>query len=73
MIIVKAGNKIINLGNVQGIYHSENYIIFDLPEGQAYNVEYSSEEEAKAAFDKLFMDLAETPGVEGAILDNVIS
>ena len=68
MIVVKAGNKIINLGNVQGICYSGNYIIFDLPEGQAYNVEYNSEEEAKVAFDKLFMDLAETPGVEGAVL-----
>lgn len=68
MIIVKANNSIINLEQCQGIELSKNYIVFHLPENQAFNEEYASDALAKDAFDKLFLELAETPGVEGAVL-----
>lgn len=68
MILVKAHNSIINLEQCQGIELAENCIVFHLPENQVFNEEYSTSEEAATAFHQLFVDLAETPGVEGAVL-----
>lgn len=68
MILIKAKNSIVNMDNCQGITRNENIIIFDLPEGMAYNMEYASEAEAVKAFNNLFKELAEIQGVDGAVL-----
>lgn len=68
MILIKAKDNIINAGNVQGIVLIDNTIEFQLPEDKCYKAEYGSDALARAAFDKLFLDLAETQGIEGAVL-----
>lgn len=69
MIIVKVNDWIINMACVQAIELIETRIEFSLQDNEhCYQACFTSEAAAREAFNKLFNDLAEAKGVDGAIL-----
>lgn len=71
MILIKlSSNIIVNADNIHAITIGEdNSLQLEIEGGLCYSRSYDSPEEAQAAFDKLFMDLAQTPGVDGAVVE----
>lgn len=69
MILVRVDDTIINMQNIQAIVLVGSRIEFEIPGDMYYSKEYASKQEAEAAYEKLFTDLASISGVDGAILN----
>lgn len=69
MIIVKVNDLIINMDCVQAVELMGTKIEFSLQDNEhCYTACFTSERNAKESFNKLFNDLVEAKGVDGAIL-----